>query len=157
MTKLLLILAITVTSGGGFFRAESFAQELPPANLAAHVQITQGPALELATDGLSIISWTSTNPGGSDDHFGVVHYGSDPKNLSETARSHIRLNRNHPYTVFRVRLNDLKPKTTYFYTVNSIGSGGKSDSVDSGINQFTTPNRGERFVANPVQPASRSN
>jgi hypothetical protein len=154
MTKLLPMLAIAVTFGAAFFRAESFAQELPPQKTAAHVKITQGPSLEMAIDGLSIIRWTSTNPAGSDDHFGVVHYGTDPKNLSETARSHIRLNRSHPYTVFRVRLIDLKPKTTYYYTVDSIGSGGKSDGAASAINQFTTPNPGERFVADAPRSAS---
>jgi Purple acid Phosphatase, N-terminal domain len=154
MTKSLFILAITVTLSIGFFYVEGFTQELPPQNKAAHVEITQGPSLEMAIDGLSIIRWTSTNPAGSDDHFGVVHYGTDPKNLSETARSHIRLNRNHPYTVFRVRLTGLKPKTTYYYTVDSIGSGGKSDGAASAINQFTTPNPGERFVADAPRSAS---
>jgi hypothetical protein len=48
--------------------------------------------LESAQDTWAIISWTSNNPGGSDEHFGVVHYGTDAKDLSQTAKSHIRLN-----------------------------------------------------------------
>src|SRR5712672_362036 len=92
---------------------------LPPAPTATHVQITQGPELELASasDNSAIIRWTSNNPGGSDEHFGVVHYGTNPKELTQTAKSHIRLNQNHATTVFRVLVPGLQPKTTYYYTV----------------------------------------
>ena len=68
------------------------------------VEITQGPALEVARDDLAIIRWTTNNPGGTDDHFAVVYYGTDPKDLSQMAKSYIRLNRGHPETVFRVRV-----------------------------------------------------
>ena len=106
---------------------------------AIHARITKGPELESARDNLAIIRWTSTNPGGSDEHFGVVHYGTDAKNLSETAKSHIRLNQNHSYTVFRVRVEGLTPKTTYYYKVDSADARGRSDGVVSGIKKFVTP------------------
>jgi hypothetical protein len=114
---------------------------LPPAPTATHVRITQGPELELASadDKSAIIRWTSDNPGGTDEHFGVVHYGTNPKELSQTAKSHIRLNRNHSYTVFRVRVEDLQPKTTYYYTVDSTQANGRSDGVKSTVKHFTTP------------------
>jgi phosphodiesterase/alkaline phosphatase D-like protein len=112
--------------------------ELPPATKAAHVHITQGPALELANNNSAIIRWTSNNPGGTDEHFGVVTYGTDPKNLNEIAKSHIRLNRNHPYTVFRVRVDGLQPGTTYYYTVDSMEGNGTRDGVKSPIRRFTT-------------------
>jgi hypothetical protein len=114
---------------------------LPPAPAATHVRITQGPELELAyaDDHSAIIRWTSNNPGGSDEHFGVVHYGTDPKELSQTAKSHIRLNQNHSYTIFRVRLDDLKPKSTYYYTVDSVQASGKSDGVKSPVRRFSMP------------------
>jgi len=112
---------------------------LPPAKAAAHVQITDGPALESVRDNLAIIRWTSNNPGGSDEHFGVVHYGTDPEHLDLTAKSHIRLNQNHPETVFRVRVDALRPHTTYYYTVDSTQSSGKSDGVISPVNHFVTP------------------
>jgi hypothetical protein len=35
---------------------------------------------------MPILRWTSTNPGGDDDHYAVARYGSDPHNLSETAK-----------------------------------------------------------------------
>jgi phosphodiesterase/alkaline phosphatase D-like protein len=68
-----------------------------------------------------------------------VHYGTDPKNLSQTAKSHIRLNQGHSYTVFRVRVDDLQPRTTYYYKVDSMDSRGTSDGVTSPIKAFTTP------------------
>src|SRR5204863_7915476 len=66
-------------------------------------------------------------PGGSDVHYGIVHYGTDPKDLSQTAKNPIRLNQGHAYTTFRVRLYDLKLRTTYFYTVTSEESNGTRD------------------------------
>jgi hypothetical protein len=57
-------------------------QIIKPAPKAKHVEITQGPMLESAHDNIAIIRWTTNNPGGDDDHFAVVHYGTDPKHLS---------------------------------------------------------------------------
>jgi len=111
---------------------------LPPAKRSARVHITHGPGLESATSSSAIITWTSNNPGGSDEHFGAVAYGTDPGNLKETAKSHIRLNQNHPYTVFRVRIDGLKPQTTYYYTVDSKEASGASDGVKSTVRHFNT-------------------
>jgi Purple acid Phosphatase, N-terminal domain len=126
------------TSFSGQTNPYKATAELPPINQAAHVYITQGPALELANSNSAIIRWTSNNPGGSDEHFGIVTYGTDPKNLSETAKSHIRLNRNHPYTEFRVRVDGLQPRTTYYYTVDSMEGNGARDGVKSPVRHFTT-------------------
>ena len=155
MKRVLLTLAISVLSGGLLSSKPAVAQLLPPAEKTASVRIIQGPEIESASDYLTIIRWTTNNPGGSDEHFGVVHYGTDPKNLSETAKSHIRLNRGHPDTVFRVRLDALKPKTTYFYKVTSIESNGKSDGEESSIKRFIAPGPGEVIAASPSQPAPR--
>ena len=111
---------------------------LPPAKKAARVRITRGPELELANSNSAIIRWTSNNPGGSDEHYGIVHYGTNPKELSQTAKSHIRLNQNHSYTIFRVRVEDLAPRTTYYYTVDSMGANGTGDGVKSTVKHFTT-------------------
>jgi phosphodiesterase/alkaline phosphatase D-like protein len=67
-----------------------------------------------------------------------VHYGTNPKDLSQTAKSPIRLNPGHPDTVFRVRMEDLKPGTTYYYKVNSMEANGKDDGVKSMVKRFTT-------------------
>src|ERR1700704_6595891 len=79
------------------------AQEMPPANNAARVPITEGPTLESFRNNEAIITWTSNNPGGADEHFGIVSYGTDRNQLNQMAKSHIRLNRNHSYAVFRVQ------------------------------------------------------
>ncbi|MGC2202965.1 MAG: fibronectin type III domain-containing protein [Stellaceae bacterium] len=149
MNRLLLKLAVTAGAGILLFSNPIGAQNPPPQKKAEHVEITKAPALEIAHDDLAIIRWTTTNPGGDDDHFAVAHYGTDPKDLSQTAKNHIRLNRGHAETIFRVRLQGLKPDTTYYYKVTSMGSGGESDGVESSINHFTTPAMGQVTSAFP--------
>lgn len=111
---------------------------LPPEPKAAQVKITQGPELELARDKFAVITWTTNNPGGTDVHFGVVHYGTSPNDLSQTAKSPIHLNRYHPDTVFRVRVAGLAPQTTYYYTVESTEATGPNDGVKSDVKHFST-------------------
>jgi phosphodiesterase/alkaline phosphatase D-like protein len=138
MKSLLLILTITATGSLLFSAPATVAQEPARSKQAARAHITQGPSLESAQANWAIITWTSNNPGGTDEHFGLVHYGTDPKNLSQTAKSHIRLNRNHSYTVFRVRIDGLQPKTTYYYKVDSANAIGASDGVTSPVKTFMT-------------------
>ena len=143
MNGLPLTLAITITIGSLLAFQPAAAQVLPPAKKAERVEITKGPELESATNQLTIIRWTTNNPGGSDVHYGIVHYGTDPKDLSQTAKNPIRLNQAHQYTTFRVRIEGLKPRTTYYYAVSSEESNGTSDGVKSTLRQFTTPAPGE--------------
>jgi hypothetical protein len=138
MNRVLVKFAIAVLGGSLLFSIPASGQFVPPAKKAARVRITQGPAIESANDSFTIIRWTSNNPGGSPEHFAVVHYGTD-RNLGQTAKSPIRLNQAHQYTVFRVRMTDLKPRTTYYYRVDSMGPDGTSDGVISSIKTFTTP------------------
>jgi phosphodiesterase/alkaline phosphatase D-like protein len=149
MNRLLLKLAIAATVGSLLSANPTAAQILPPQKRAERVEITQAPTLEIAHDDLAIVRWTTTNPRGDDEHFGVVRYGTDPEDLSQTAKGHIRLNRAHPETIFRVRMAGLKPQTIYYYKVTSIDSAGESDGVESPVNQFTTPALGQRIVAYP--------
>jgi hypothetical protein len=139
MNKLLLKLAIAVAAGGLLSSNPMPAQVSPTTPKSARVRITQGPEIELSKDFLTIIRWTTNNPGGSPVHYGVVHYGTHPKNLNQTAKNPIRLNPDHPSTVFRVRMDGLKPGTTYYYTVGSIEANGREDGVVSAVKQFTTP------------------
>jgi hypothetical protein len=133
MSRAYVLLAIAVLSG------RLCAQVSPITPEAPGVRIIEGPKIELAKEYLTIISWTTNNPGGSPVHYAVVHYGTDPHNLTETAKSPIRLNPDHSSTVFRVRLDNLKPQTTYYYTVDSMQANGKSDGVKGTVNHFTTP------------------
>jgi phosphodiesterase/alkaline phosphatase D-like protein len=149
MNRLLLTLTVISTVGSLLAFQPAAAQVLPELKKAKRVQITKGPELEIASSYLTIIRWTTSNPGGSDVHYGVVQYGTDPKNLSQTAKSPIRLNHFNQSTTFRVRMDDLPPRTTYYYRVTSEESNGKSDGVQSAINKFTTSPAGERIVASP--------
>jgi len=139
MNKLLLKLAITFAAGCLLSSDPMPAQVSPTTQKAARVRISQGPELELANVHLAIIRWITNNPGGSPVHYGIVHYGTDPKNLSQTAKNPIRLNPDHPSTIFRVRMDDLKPGTAYYYTVGSMGADGADDGTKSTVKQFTTP------------------
>jgi len=130
MNRVLMILAASILS--------LLAQESPTTPRAARVQIIQGPTIELATEYLTVIRWTTNNPGGSPVHYGIVHYGISPSRLIETAKSPIRLNPGHSSTVFRVRLDDLKARTIYHFRVDSMGANGERDSVTSPIGRFTT-------------------
>jgi hypothetical protein len=132
MNKVLLALLSIVLS------SSLLAQESPTTPKAARVQIIQGPEIALAS-WFTVIRWTTNNPGGSPVHYGIVHYSTDPKDLSQTAKNPIRLNPYHSSTVFRVHLYNLKPRTTYYYTVNSMESNGKSDGDTSPVQNFTTP------------------
>ena len=153
-TRILLILGAAGLAGGPPISNLTAAQRSaytpnipPPAKKAAQVQITKGPVLELFRNNEAIIRWTSNNPGGTDEHFGVVKYGTNPHDLNLTAKGHIRLNRAHPLTVFRVRVPDLQPGKTYYYTVDSVGADGTDDGVSSKVYRLTTP------LGNYVAPA----
>ena len=132
MNKVLLTLSMMVLSGS------LLAQESPITPRAERVQISEGPEVPLVGGYLTVIRWTVNNPGGLPVHYGVVHYGRDPKTLSQTAKNPIRLNPNHSSSVFRVNLYELPPKTTYYYIVESMDSSGKSDGVTSEVKTFTT-------------------
>jgi phosphodiesterase/alkaline phosphatase D-like protein len=120
MRRPLLAVAIMLTVSGLTLPNLTTAQGGLDAQKAARVNIIQGPELESATDNSAIISWTTNNPGGSDLQYAVVHYGTDPKNLRQTAKSPNKRNRSHPSMIFRVRVDGLRPGTTYYYTVESV-------------------------------------
>jgi len=139
MHRLFLKLGIMIVVCGLLYSTPAATQVSPTTKKAARVRITQGPEMERVDPDFAIIRWTSNNPGGSPEHYGVVHYGTNPKELNQTATTPNRLNRSHPDMIFRVRLPDLKPKTTYYYTVDSTQATGKSDGVKSPIRHFSTP------------------
>jgi len=137
MNSLLRKMTLVVIVTSLLYSAPVLSQVSPTTEKSARGRITQGPEIE-RNDFVVIIRWTSDNPGGSPEHYGVVHYGTNPKELSQTAKSPIRLNPGHSDTVFRVRINDLKPQTTYYYKVEAMESNGKDDGFKSEVKQFTT-------------------
>ena len=149
MNRLLVKLAIAAATGSLLFSSPIGAQIPPPAPRAQHVEIIKGPALEISHDDVAIVRWTTNNPGGDDDHYSVIHYGTDPNELSQTAKNHIRLNQSHPETTFRVRMDGLKPAMTYYYKITSMGYDGVSDGVESSVHQFTRAAPGQVASAFP--------
>ena len=137
MNSLFWRIAIMVIVGSLLYSAPGLSQVSPTTEKSARVRITQGTEIE-RNDFFVIVRWTSNNPGGPPEHYGVVHYGTNPKELSQTAKSPIRLNPGHSETVFRVRIDDIKPRTTYYYKVEAMESNGKDDGFKSEVKQFTT-------------------
>jgi phosphodiesterase/alkaline phosphatase D-like protein len=112
---------------------------------AAHARQDSGaahdgasPTVESVGETLAFISWTTPNPGGTILHYAVVRFGKDPNHLEFTAKSPTRINPSHSEMVFRVRIQDLDPGTTYYYKVSSEQANGTLDPATSGVNQFTT-------------------
>lgn len=101
-------------------------------------QVNATPTVESITDTLAFIRWTTQNPGGTNLHYAVVHYGKDPNHLDLTAESPTRINPARSEMVFRVRMDDLTPNTKYYYKVCSRQANNVSDPVTSTVNQFTT-------------------
>jgi hypothetical protein len=101
-------------------------------------QPNSSPTLESVSDTLAFIRWTTPNPGGTILHRAIVRYGKDPNHLNLTAESPTRINPSHSEMVFRVRVHDLEPGSTYYYQVFSEQATGAADPVISGVNQFTT-------------------
>jgi len=88
------------------------------------------------------------DPGGSDMHYGIVHYGTDRKDLSQTAKNPIRLNRASIHDVPRAHSG---PQATDDVLLHgySAESNGTSDGVKSTVSKFTTPGPGKRIVTRP--------
>jgi hypothetical protein len=101
-------------------------------------QVSASPMVESVSDRLAFIRWTTPNPGGTILHFAIVRYGKNPNHLDLRAESPTRINQSHSEMVFRVRMNDLEPGTTYYYKVLSQQANGSSDPATSGVYQFTT-------------------
>lgn len=96
------------------------------------------PTLESVSDTFAFIRWVTANPGGTILHYAVVQYGTAPDHLDRTTKSPTRINPAPGDMIFRVRVNDLQPGTTYYYRVSSEQANGASDPGTSGVKKFTT-------------------
>jgi len=152
MKKLVFVTVVFAAAGGLSMPNRVVADYQNPGNVTAHrVQITEGPQLEMTTDSWAIIRWTTNNVRGTSLRYGMVHYGTDPHALSQTAKSPNRWNGALPAMIYRVQINHLNPGTTYFYRVESVDAKDISEGPESAVSQFTTPAAGERIV-NFTQP-----
>ena len=131
----LLAIALTVTVIGSLLVRPRSAHARQNSD-ATHDSAS--PTIESVSDTLAFVSWTTPNPGGTILHYAIVRYGKDPNHLEFTAKSPTRINPSHSEMVFRVRIQDLDPGTTYYYKVSSEQANGTLDPATSGVNKFTT-------------------
>jgi hypothetical protein len=137
MNRYILIASVLAIAGLIEWR---FADDLVMAAVPTHnaAPPIAGPEVEIATDNFAIIRWAIPTPGGTDLHFGIVHYGTDAAKLTQVAKSPNRRNSSHPDMIFRVRITGLNSNTSYYYTVESTGATGASDGVSSAVRAFKT-------------------
>jgi hypothetical protein len=131
----LLAIALIVTVMGSLLLRPRSAYARHNSSAA---QDSASPTIESVSDTLAFVSWTTPNPGGTILHYAIVHYGKDPNHLEFTAKSPTRINPSHSEMVFRIRIQDLEPGTTYYYKVSSEQATGIPDRLTSGVNKFTT-------------------
>lgn len=96
-------------------------------------KITQGPVVEGVGDTWAVIAWT-TNTGGSS----VVRYGSDRNNMNQMAESPYSDNEKTSAQNHRVHLKNLKPGSTYYFTVASGQGEGTGTQATGPVGQFST-------------------
>jgi len=97
------------------------------------LRITQGPVVESVGHDWAMIAW-STNEGGSS----LVHYGMHRDRLDRTAQSpyvHDEPGRGHTH---RVKVQHLRPDTTYYFVVDSGQGQGTGTEDWSRVSEFTT-------------------
>ena len=99
----------------------------------AAVKITNGPRVEGTGADWAEIAWTTNSASGS-----VVHYGTDANNLGQTAQSPYVDKEGAPYQMHRVKITGLKPKTTYYFVVDSGHGEGTGTEAKSQVAQFQT-------------------
>ncbi len=100
---------------------------------SADERITNGPVVEQTGDTWATVAW-STNTGGSS----IVRYGTDPNRLTQMAESPYAVDKGRPGETHRVKLDHLRPGTTYYYIVDSGQGQGTGTEARSRVEQFTT-------------------
>lgn len=122
---------------------------LPNFSYAKAEKIINGPMVESITNNAAVIAWT-TNTGGSS----IIKYGTDAKNLNQTAESPYADKEGAANQTHRVRLHNLQPGTTYYYTVISGQGEGSGTQAASPVKQFTTKG-GKSVSASPASGGSK--
>ncbi len=103
------------------------------ANRPQAEKITNGPVVEGTGTSYAEVAWT-TNEGGST----VVHYGTNPSQLTQTAQAPYADNEKTQSQNHRVRIGNLQPGTTYYFRVDSGQGEGTGSDAMSPVGQFTT-------------------
>ena len=96
-------------------------------------RITHGPNVESVGNSWATVAW-STDTGGSS----VVRYGTDRSRLTEMAESPYADSKNGQGITHRVKIEHLRPGTTYYYMVDSGQGEGTGTEARSRVEEFTT-------------------
>ncbi len=103
------------------------------AEKAEPLKIINGPRVEGVGPNWAVVAWT-TNTGSSS----IVRYGTDRNQLSQTAQSPYADTENATHETHRVRLQNLKPKSTYYFVADSGQGEGTGGEVKSPVGVFKT-------------------
>jgi phosphodiesterase/alkaline phosphatase D-like protein len=119
--------------------AVAYAAAAPAPQAGQDIRITNGPVIEEATSNAAVIAWSTDVPSGS-----RVWYGTEKNNLTHSAEASDNGSKTH-----RVRINNLKPNTTYYFQVESSQrSGNRGEAESAGVRSFKTTAPGAQPVHN---------
>jgi hypothetical protein len=96
-------------------------------------RITHGPVVESVGSSWATVAW-STDTGGSS----VVRYGTERDRLTQMAESRYAVSKSDQGITHRVKIDHLRPGTTYYFMVDSGQGEGTGTEARSGIEEFTT-------------------
>ena len=105
---------------------------------AQQLSMTHNANIEYVGDDSAQIAWT-TNTGGSS----VIHYGTDPNNLNQTAEESYQKGQNGQHVTHRVTIKNLQPNTTYYFRVESAQGQGTGTATEGQVGTFHTKNHGQ--------------
>lgn len=111
---------------------------VPLAVQAQKLSMTHNTNIEYVGDDSAQVAWT-TNTGGSS----VVHYGTDPNNLNQTAEESYQSGQNSQHVTHRVTIKGLQPNTTYYFRVESAQGQGTGTATEDQVRSFHTKNKGQ--------------
>ncbi len=97
------------------------------------VKIIDGPRVEGTGDSWAVIAWTTNEASSS-----IIRYGTSPNSLNQTAEASYADVENANKQTHRVRINNLKPHTTYYFMVDSGQGEGTGTEARSSVSQFST-------------------
>src|SRR5439155_25067274 len=129
----LLLVAIVLTVAGVYGAAA------PAPQAGQDIRITNGPVIEEATSNAAVIAWSTDVTSSSQ-----VWYGTEKNNLTHSAEAPDNGSKTH-----RVRMDNLKPNTTYYFQVESSQRrGNRGEAESAGVRSFRTTASGAKPVHN---------
>src|SRR5882724_8398141 len=140
-TRKMFLLAIVMTF------AIAYAVAVPAPQAGQDIRITNGPILAELNGNAVVIAWSTDVPSSS-----RVWYATDKNNLTHVAEAPENGSKTH-----RVRIDNLRPNTTYYFQVESAQSrGNRGQGESAGVLSIQTLASGAQTAHNqkPVVAAT---